>query len=371
ALQWVVGQIRNALEHQVSRFSSKTSREILEVYILVAGSDRHAITAILNATTHPAHKALVRSLEVNTSAPVLQLLADYLADPQAPPAVLGIIGRRTDPRFLRYLLRKIGPDPNPVVRKNLKRIYQFTWLKSGMEGLDHFSEAEQRAIVHLIRYCQLPREESFRLIERMLFQGRPAARVEAAKALEDYNGAEANGLALKALEDSSPEVQAAVLPQLRRRGIPGALPRIVSKLDSPHAVVRRAARRSLAEFSFRRFLGTWDLLEPEVRRSTGMLVKKVDPHTQPMLRAELASPMRTRRLRALAVASTLDLVPQLEMSIIPLLRDEDHIVRAEAAAALALSESPQSRAALVEALNDPRPTVREAARKSLEERNEL
>ena len=38
-------------------------------------------------------------------------------------------------------------------------------------------------------------------------------------------------------------------------------------VDSPHAVVRKAARESLAEFSFRRYLAAFDMLDEEVRQA--------------------------------------------------------------------------------------------------------
>jgi HEAT repeat protein len=161
-----------------------------------------------------------------------------------------------------------------------------------------------------------------------------------------------------------------VLVQLRHRGIPGVLPRLVDMLDSRHAVVRKAARESLSEFTFKRFVAAFDMLEDEVRQSTGMLVKKVDLQTIPSLREEMASPVRKRRLRGAAIARTIEVVPHLEAEIAGLLQDEDHLVRAEAAAALAQCSSTASRLALEDALNDRSGTVQEAAKKSLRIRAE-
>jgi len=135
-------------------------------------------------------------------------------------------------------------------------------------------------------------------------------------------------------------------------------------------VVRKAARESLDEFSFSRFLAAFDMLDDEVRRSTGTLVKKIDPQTVPLLRAEMESRVRTRRLRALVIARTIDLVARLEEEIIKLLHDDDHLVRAEAAAALGLNESTGSRDALHAALEDGSATVQEAAKKSLQQQDQ-
>jgi HEAT repeat protein len=133
-------------------------------------------------------------------------------------------------------------------------------------------------------------------------------------------------------------------------------------------VVRQAVRQCLSEFSFKRFLAAFDALDDEVRQSTGMLVNKIDPQTVPMLETEMASHLHVRRLRALRMARAVGAVPQLEESIFCLLGDEDHLVRAEAAAALAESMTPASRDALERALQDRSPIVQEAARKSLDAR---
>ncbi len=64
----------------------------------------------------------------------------------------------------------------------------------------------------------------------------------------------------------------------------------------------------------------------------------------------------------------IEAVPKLEEWILCLLGDEDHLVRAEAAAALSQSVTPASREALEQALQDRSPIVQEAARKSLDVR---
>ena len=168
-----------------------------------------------------------------------------------------------------------------------------------------------------------------------------------------------------ALESGDPAIQAAVVPQLRQRGIPGALSRLVEQLDSPHELVRQAARKALAEFSAERFLAAYDLLDDEVRHTTGALVRKIDPAALTTLTEELKSPSRTRRLRALGAANAAQVIVELEPRVLKLLTDNDHIVRTEAARVLAACDTPTSRRALREALLDRSVTVQEAAEYSL------
>ncbi len=203
------------------------------------------------------------------------------------------------------------------------------------------------------------------LVETVLLHGKPGGRREAARALGEFQGSEANALAMNALADPDPQVQANIIPQLRGRGIPGVLPSLLDLVDSPYAVVRKAARESLAEFSFKRFVAAFDMLDEDVRRSTGLLVKKIDTQAVSLLNDELQSPIRTRRLRGLAIARAIDAVESVEAAIIEMLKDEDHLVRMEAATTLGMSVSAASVAALTEVLNDKSEAVRQAAQQSL------
>jgi hypothetical protein len=366
--EWVRQQVVGALELSVLRYGKHRRREVVEALVLLADRGNVTLGRVLEGPFHPAFVALVDVLSKSPRAPVLRLVLSYLDDARAPSAALSIAGKRCDPEFVKHFLRKIGADPSPAVAQNLKRIESVGWAHGSAALLDRLDEASQEAAVWLMVLCGTSRANAFGVIGHLLLHGKPAGRRSAAEALEHFRGAEANALALEALDDDDPEVQARVVVQLRGRGIPGALVRVVTVLDSPHAVVRKAARRSLAEFTFPRFLASFDMLDDEVRHSTGELVKKVDPHTVPLLEAEMTSPVRARRLRALAIARTLDLVAEVEASIVRLLADEHHMVRAEGAAALAGCKSTASHDALCAATSDRSPIVREAARKSLAER---
>jgi hypothetical protein len=298
----------------------------------------------------------------------MRLLLNFLDDPRAPSVTISVISRRADLKFIRHLLKKLDQPATTVVRQNLRRITAIAWLQGDLALVDQLEPEEQRAAVRLAMTSSLPKPQAFPLIERLLRCGRGDGCRAAAEALDEFQGAEANQQALEALDHSDPQVQAIIAPQIRRRCIPGALPRLVEMIDSPHAVIRQAVRECLSEFSFKRFLAAFDMLDDEVRRSTGMLVDKIDPQTVPMLEIEMASHLHVRRLRALSIARVIGAVPKLEDSIFCLLGDTDHLVRAEAAAALSQSMTPASREALERALQDRSPIVQEAARKSLETR---
>ena len=355
----------SALESSLGRFARHQRREVVEAFVLLASRDNAVLKQVLQSAHHAAFVTVVDVLSKGTGGGIVRLLLGFLDDPHAPSAALSVIAKRSDLKFIRYLLRKIGRDPSLLSAQNLKRIRAVGWLQTGPSLLEQLDEAAQHGVVRLVMASGIPRLQAFNTIEHLMLHGKREGRRAASAALAEFQGAAANALALRALEDEDPQVQANILSQLRRRGIPGVLPRMVEMLDSRHAVVRQAARKSLSEFTFARFLGAFDMLDEEVRRSTGALVKKVDPETVPRLRAELESRVRTRRLRGLTIARTLDLVEPLEARIIDLLGDRDHLVRAEAALALAGCASESSRQALREAESDRSETVQRAVQSSL------
>ncbi len=67
----------------------------------------------------------------------------------------------------------------------------------------------------------------------------------------------------------------------------------------------------------------------------------------------------------------MDIVPEMTASIIELLGDEDHLVRAEAARALGQCRTDEAREALEEALHDRSVPVQEAALRSLRQHGNL
>ena len=354
-----------ALESAVRQYSRHRRREAVESFLILANRDDVLLKQVLSDPHHAAFVVMIETLSHSSREAVIQLLLALLDDPHSPSAALSVIGNRHDLRFLEFLLHKIGREPSKPVQRNLKRIASIGWLKEPAAVADALDGAAQHSLVKLVAASGVPRRLAFDTIAYVLEHGQPAGRPAAAEVLAEFNGAQANDLALGCLNDDSPQVQAKAIPQLRSRGIPGTLSRLVELLDSPHAVVRQAARKSLEEFSFQRYLAAFEMLDEEVRRGTGMLVKKVDPRLVPLLAEEMKSPMRTRRLRALEVAKTVEAVEELEANIIAMLNDEDHLVRVEAATTLAQASSQDSSIALRRSLEDSSPAVREAARQTL------
>ena len=368
--QMIRHRVVGSLEQSVLRFSKHKRHQVVDSFVLLVKRDNVTLKQVLRNPHHAAFVTLVEVLSKSAAGGAIRLLLSFFDDPHAPTVALTTAAKRTDVRFVQYLLRKIGREPSATVSQNLKQIKSVAWINDGLGILDDLDDVEQHAAVRLVMNSAIPRDGAFRALEHLMKHAKPGGRQAAAEALAEFSGAAANHLALDALDDDDPRVQAKAVMQIRSRGIPGALPRLVRLADSRHAVVRNAVRESLEEFSFSRFLAAFDVLDEEIRRSTGILVKKIDPQTLPLLAAEMKSRVRTRRLRALRVAKSIQAVVPLENIVVGLLNDEDHLVRTEAATALSKGDSQTSLDGLREALLDSSPIVCQAAAGSLQTRGE-
>lgn len=358
------------LELSVARFEKHRRQEIIEAFLILAARDNSTLKRILQEPQHSAFPALIELLTHGERPGLLRLALSFLDDPQAPLAAVNVLAHRGDEPFIRRLLAKIGGEPSQPIKVNLKRMESIYWLRDNLPLVDSFDDELQQAAVQLAVGSSMNRLQVYALIERLLTGGTPEGRRAASVALSQFKGTDANQLAVRALDDADPQVQANLLVQLRERGIHGAMTRLFEAAESPHEVVRKAAQQCLAEFSFKRFVASFDLLDPEVRASTGALVKRVDPATLDGLRQELTAQGRSRRLRGVEMAVTLGMVRETEEAVIALLQDDDHFVRIQAAEALANSDTPTSREALRGALLDRSVTVQEAAENSLRELTE-
>jgi HEAT repeat protein len=369
--QLVRQHVVSSLEASVNRFAKHGRREALEAFLLLVGRDNVTLKLLLQDPHHAGFLTLIDILSNSSQAGVIRLLLSLLDDPHVPSAALAVVANRSDLKFVQHLLRKIGREPSSTVAQNLKHVESIGWLRSAEAILSQLDDAAQHAAVQLAVASGTPRLKVFSMIEYLVVFGKPGGRRAAIEALREFSGADANNLVLRAADDLDPHVQAAAVAQLRRRGIPGSLSRLVALVDSPYAPVRKAARENLEEFTVDRFLRAFDMLDEEVRQSTAALVGKIDPQTIPRLEEEMRSRGRTRRLRGLAVARAMGVPGQIEPLVIELLQDEDHLVRAQAAVALGRCASKASRQALQAALGDRSHTVQEAAQKSLAEQAQL
>lgn len=362
--QLVRRHVVSSLERSFARFPDHRRKESIEAFLMLTSRENASLQKVLTNPRHPSFLAVVDVLTHSNQAGVIRLLLSFLDDPGAPSAALGVLSHRTDFRFLNYLFKKVGFEPSASAARNLRRVESIAWA-SNLGLLNQLDDPGQHSAVQMLMASGLKRLDKFPVVEYLAVHGKRGGRRAAVSILSQFSGDRASQLLLEALEDEDATVQAIALGRLRERGIPSAMTRLIEALDSPHKVVREAARDSLDEFQFDRYVLIFDTLDDdEEREKTGLLVRKVDPNCLPLLKLEMSSKSRTRRIRAAAMSRAMQLAGQLEKQLLELLEDEDHIVRGQAVLALSQCTSLEVGTALAAALDDPSVAVQEAAQES-------
>jgi len=319
-------QIVSSLEKSVKRYGNHKCVEIIQAFLQLVGRDNATLKKILKDPHEPSFIPIINALAQSTRKGIMRLALSYLDDPHAPSSAVSVLSRRKDPAFLTYLFKEIGFEPSAAAKINLRRMDSIDWVGKDPALVNDMDDACQHAAVQMVVASGMNRLEAFEFIRYLLKSGKPAGRRAAATALSEFNGAEANELAVISLNDDDAGVQAKVAAQLRRRSIPGALGILIGLLENSHEVVRNAARLSLSEFTFKKFLASFDMLDEDVRFSTGSLVRKVDRNVVSELIVELEAPARTRRLRGLEIARCIGAAQAVEDQIVTLMDDGDHMV---------------------------------------------
>lgn len=356
-----------SLERAVQAFDQHGRQEVLEAFLVLAGREQPSLSKLLD---EPGSRIFGPLMDILTSSPrlgVIRLLLGYLEDSFAPPAAIQAIARRTDVTFLRLLFRRIGLEASSMLLANLRRIENIPWLKPNLSLLDSLQDQEHAGALRFIVSSGIPRPVALEALVQTLGQGRAPCRRVAAALLAEFRGEEANAAALRAIEDEDPQVRATVAGQLRDRGVPGFLNILIGMLDSEFDDERQAAHQALAEFSFERYLASFDYWDEETRQRTGKLVKRVDLHASTLLREELLATSRTRRRRGLEMAAHLNLVSEVQDVIAAMAKDDDQFIRVEAVRILGQNPTEVSAQVLSEALSDSLAIVQEAAEQGCRE----
>ena len=360
------GSVLECLERSIERFRQHNRRELVEAFISLAGPDNKSLRAMLDGPHHPCFAAAVEVLTQSPNQPVLSLIAALLVVADVPQVVRSIAGKRTDEPFARTLLGAPYDVADALTAKALARIKNLAALEPAHFDCRRWSTEQLLAAVKLAAATGLPDDKKFDLYKSVLEGGSAAARLQACQALVPIKGQQANDLAVRALADQDPDVQVAAVEQIRARHIPGSLAKLIDLVASPHAAVQAAARKALPEFTVEGILAQFDVLDESQRQSTATIAARIDPTAVQRLKQELESGLARRRLRAIELAVLMRLAPPLADMLVERLADEDHLVRAAAAAALADCTSHDVRDALVASLEDRSTAVQKAAQKSLD-----
>jgi len=365
-----VGAIRievvDALETAIRHYEDHRSQHLLEAYLILATRENRLLREIWSDVKHPAHAPILRLMRHSTRAEIIELTVSVITDPHPLMPVLNLIGLRYDVPFMEALTKQIPGEISGDVKRNLGKLHKVHWAEEHHDVLEKLSPNSQAAGIHVAMATSVGSERLHAMLVAMTGSEHADCRLAALEELASFVDPTTNEIMLDAVNDPNISVRAEALRQIRPRGITGAIKLLLEHLASPELLIQDTVRKALAEFSFPRYLSAFEKMSPDAQINTGKLVCDIDLQSPKLLAVELRSEATARTMRAFRVLESLGLHPQLEEHLLELLQHDDHLVRAEAASALAhCHSSSDAISALREAMLDRNARVRENASQSL------
>ncbi|UUO08211.1 hypothetical protein M4951_07795 [Blastopirellula sp. J2-11] len=360
------GRAIETLDDSMRRCNTHQSEEIVESFLMLISREHPMFRHLFDVPSSQVYKITLTILKRTMRPAIVRLILSVFQETAPCSTLLGAAAWRSDAAFVTQMLDFFSGGFSEVELRNIKKISRIGWSDDQWELLAGLTGRQQEIALQFLITSGQDRSSVFAVIHFFLTQGKSEGRLAAVEALASDRGAVASQLIINATTDEDPEVAAAALRQLRHRGIPGSLKYLLAQLDSEHEIVRLAVRQSLEEFSFAKYLAAFDLMADDRRETTGHLVRKIDEHSDELLRAELTSDMQSRRRRAIEVVECLGIAVEMERPLLKLLQCDDYLIRVSAATALAVCKSDEVIAGLREALLDRNVRVQEAAEASLQ-----
>jgi len=372
----VLPEFVRILDQKVKEYRLSRQELVLTAYIRLypflseVGNDRDLYLQ-LRLPNSPVYAAVYRRLLTESEPYLFRFIRRCMEHLNPSPIIPQIISGRADVPFLEALFKGIKRPLSLERKANMASLPPLPWLNQIDSFLSQFDAEAQCGLVLLLQHIKLKDEELQSYLLQIFEHGKEEGRVAALAALAVFSGADINRIVWEASGDDDPAVQIEALNQLHLRDIPGAASRIIQFAESPHEAVRDTIHRLLPSFRFGRFMQTFDQLDDEHRRRMFNVVRLLDKNTPKELSKILSTGEPILKAKALLCLDYCnEIVPLVEDALCDVLMEgEMPALRCKAAAYLAAGHRESSRAILVQAMHrDASPEVRDAAKKSLENR---
>ena len=353
----------------LNRFHEHKRLEILDAYLLLTSHDHPFFKRLIYNPHHPCHEQLVSTLRSSRVPGIIRILVEMMRDTQSSLDFLKIFAERKDQKFLNTALSSIGLPVPLRVLENMGRLRHIAWLQEDRKVWFSLKGPEQAVAVQLATAAGIESGQLLDLLSDMMTHGAPEGKAACCHALDEFRTSRADALVQQGLDDEDERVRAAATAQLRRRSMPGALPTLLSLIDSDEETVKEAAKSSLSDYTFTSYVSEYDSMSELKRRSRGEIVGKCDPKAVHNLKREFSSPSLSIRRRAIEMAIYLLLIDEVIDSLAEIMLNphEELSLRIEATETLALSKLQKAHDALQKATKDPQSKISDLAKQRLPE----
>ncbi|QEG40327.1 hypothetical protein [Roseimaritima ulvae] len=356
--------------------SCPTDSELLS--LLGEGSDTRSI--------------LLRRLKTSSEAAVIALLARMIHNRRLSSEIETIIAERSDAPFRDHLLAAVGCHLTNTTRKNLRLIGLPACCQTQRVELETLPYARRVALALVYAVADKDQIRALTtLVDAMdsVHNADPVYAKGLAHALSKFP-ALGSPLLLRAAAShvfadgtrldppqrtetpvDQPQAESTASDPLHPEGIEPAallLHRMLGRLKEESSPYVRPLRAILAALSVEAVMPHLESIRPATRRRLGDVVLQVDPEAPSTVADRLRHPVLQRRLEGIRAAAALGIVTRLSDALVRVAKTDHLEARVQAIETLRFDSSRSSHQALVELSHGPAGSVRDAARRCLQDR---
>ncbi|HBT76035.1 MAG TPA: hypothetical protein DEB39_03720 [Planctomycetaceae bacterium] len=283
------------LDGVVKRYGMHGMLEPLRAMLMVAKKDYETFQTVTKDIHSAASKKVMEILTEEDHPGFYRLLLSFVDDSDSPPTVDVILAAKTEPLFVRYMLKVIGDSPSDNAKKALKRFTSFAWLTPRNPDLTELIAEQEVPFVRLITNMSLPREQLLATFRRVMKDGNETVRRAVAEALRQYPGDDFNALVMEVLDDPDATVCSHLLRIVKSRNFKGADDIITRFVARQNPEINKTIFDLMPDFRIDSFLSRMGQYAEHKAYTLGNVVRNVDPSTAKVLENEVSSFVALRR----------------------------------------------------------------------------
>ena len=352
---------------ELSRFELlKRPRALVEA-VLILSFPEHGVAHQLIRESSAESQAVVWDTLMNSKHPgVMNFLIQSMSQKYIHPRKLEIFSRRRDIEFQYAVVSHVPETFSTNQERNYCQLQSLPWLFPSEELWQRFPPHWHGRVLKLVDAIAYQSYQKAEFYESVLKYGSGVGKAGAARNRHLLKPQFFDQIVLESLESPEEGIEAWAVSELRYTDIPDKYRYLVNRLDSSREQVCLEARKALGRFDVQNAIVYCESARPSLGPRIAELLLKINPNACQELSRELASPVRTRRLRAAKAVAFMNLELQVCDALVEMLYDSDAVVRRSIAEILGNVPVQSVISALTLLLEDSNIRVRETAQESLD-----
>ncbi len=348
------------LSYHFATFNKNTNLILVDAWLSLVHWDDSAQRSLISDPRQPAYRIVLERLANSELPSVYQLLAGYLWRSATPRSVIDILTKRPDRQLAVEIAKMLEGRASTVAMKRLRQL-------SPLRCLEQLEQQPADPDPEINRRLWLMLSASSEDLAPVL---RGALQLSSSGSAESRKVAAAmiRGCKRPDIESLIPEIQSADVEPNSKHHLGSLLEELVSWLNSPSVVLKKASEEFFQDFSLQNLLEKIRDWPAQMCKVMARFVAQVEPDVAEVLSRELQCPAPKRRMAALQATQMLDCGEQVGEALLPMLEDPRLEVRVRVIDCLSALAHETLDRMIPKLLNDASTDIQDAAGRAIRRR---